>query len=133
MPYYTVTVIDETCAGLNDGAVHIDTDPSLLTGDVRWSHGATGHNLDQLEPGYYTFHLESVHRCTASDLVQVMSASEVLVVSESTPVFCFRESDGSFQVTAFGGTPPYTQTRPAGGPDSLSAGWYYFVITGAQG
>ncbi|MEL6134422.1 MAG: SprB repeat-containing protein, partial [Bacteroidota bacterium] len=109
-----------------------------------WTNGsgqniATTQDLTNIGVGTYQIVVTDANGCTSlrnAALSQPLSAVDQQVIVQD--VNCFLGSDGAIDVTAFGGTPPYSYSWNAGvftSPDisNLTAGTYDLVLTDANG
>ncbi len=112
------------CNGNNNGSATV----SASGGTAPY----TGDGLKSgLAAGTYTYTVTDAHGCTATTSVTITEPSGLLAASAVvTNVNCNGGSDGSANVTASGGTAPYTGT---GLKSNLAAGTYTYTVTDAHG
>ncbi len=98
---------DVSCYGGSDGVVLLSlagvSNPSFL-----WSNGATTEDLYNMPAGTYSVTVTEGTQ-TLSQSITLNEASEIVpVLSVTSDIGCYNESDGSVEVTCTGGTPPYS-------------------------
>ena len=132
-------VENESNNGSNDGSITLNTDDSESVYSYLWSNGATTEDIEGLSSGTYTVTINDVNNnCelietfTLSNLNCTLAASAVIV-----NITCFEDEDGSIEISATGGTPPYNFGWPSG-PDvtmqgNLAAGIYPITVSDAAG
>ncbi len=130
---------DVTCNGGNDGSISLN----VLGGDrpysYVWSNGSISNPNNNLSAGSYSVSVTDSRNCTESltNIVVNQPNSPISSTIAVDSTSCFGVSDGSAQVVASGGTPPYTITWSNGktGPsiDSLSFGVYSYSVRDNSG
>lgn len=95
-----------------------------------WSNGAMTATTT-LPAGLHTVTATDAHGCTGTDTVSITSPPALTVnVAPVPPTLCFGEPNGTLNVTANGGTPPYGW----GGPlENLPPDNYAVTLTDANG
>ncbi|MBK9543807.1 MAG: hypothetical protein IPO49_16110 [Bacteroidetes bacterium] len=117
-------VSNVTCNGGSDGSA--DVTASGGTAPYTGTGSFTG-----LAAGTYTYNVSDANGCTASCSVTITEpAALVATCSVVSNVTCNGGSDGSADVTASGGTAPYTGT---GSFTGLAAGTYTYNVSDANG
>ncbi|KAA9038532.1 hypothetical protein FW778_13310 [Ginsengibacter hankyongi] len=147
-------VTNVKCFGAHTGA--IDLSPTGGTGPYSYSwvgsNGgvvpsgqSTNQDLTGLVAGTYTVTITDSKNCTITkDTTVTQPASAIAVVLTSQKNTCFGESTGAINITASGGTPPYTYSWWSSplvllvDPDAedqtgLAAGTYNVRVTDANG
>ncbi|PCH66723.1 MAG: hypothetical protein COC01_07350, partial [Bacteroidetes bacterium] len=107
----TISVIgtNASCAGLCDGAS--DVSPSGGTGPYtyKWSNGATTQATQSLCAGVYNVTVFDNNGCKLGDNVTITEPETLKVVSIiGTNLMCKGDGSGAIDLTASGGTQPYT-------------------------
>ena len=131
----TTTFTNVSCNGGSDGAASVT--PAAGTGpySYTWSPGggnaATANNL---AAGTYTVLVSDVNSCTTTAVATITEPTALSLSVSSTSVACNGGSTGSANVTATGGTAPYTYSwSPSGGTNltatGLAAGNYSVLVT----
>ena len=132
---------DISCFGAGDG------DITILAGGGRpgytysWSDGSNADTVRTgLEAGFYTVSLTDQNGCVRSIRDTIVEPNEIFPVLEaSNDLVCFGEAEGSFLLSATGGTPAYTysadgvtfQQMPL--LEGLLAGDYQLFVQDANG
>jgi large repetitive protein len=103
-----------------------------------WTSAAAAQNTPtatNLPFGTYTVAVADANGCTASGSVEITTLTSVDLTTQTTPVKCFGETNGTASVAAVGGEGTYTYlwNTPAAGTDSLaiglSSGTYIVTVT----
>ncbi|MCD6062644.1 MAG: C-terminal target protein, partial [Flavipsychrobacter sp.] len=125
-----------TCFGANDGTI------SLVTGgtaphNFTWSNSATTQNLSNLAPGTYSVTVTDALNCSKTGTYTITQPTLLTVNGTSTDVTCNGVADGTINITAAGGTAPYSYSwsNSATSDDlqSLAPGSYSVAVTDANG
>ena len=125
---------DFNASGSDDGLAIDDVTLSFnFSGPVYsylWSNNATTQDISALSVGNYSVTVTDGNGCTAT-LPVLIDEPDALVASYSNQqnVNCFGNSTGSVEITAIGGTTPYTGT---GVKSNLAAGPHTFTVTDAN-
>jgi hypothetical protein len=124
-----------TCAGLVDGYINILPTGGTGPWTIIWSDGNTDFNRTALIAGDYTYTVTDVKGCTTTGSVSLIELSKIVV---STPASCFDKSDGTINIAAFGGYPPYLyslngQLQNSNSIDGLFSGDYLVEIQDSMG
>ncbi|MCB9265303.1 MAG: choice-of-anchor L domain-containing protein [Lewinellaceae bacterium] len=126
-----------SCSGDMDGTLSLSISGGMAPYNILWSTGETGLELEGLGVGAYSVTVTDANGCRANRTDQVLEASPIDVSLEIEAVKCYGESDGSVQVQASGGLPPFVYHWPDGSTgsvlDNLAAGSYALSITDAAG
>ncbi len=128
-----------SCHGGSDGAAATSVSGGTAPYSYLWSNGATTSGLSGLSAGTYTFTVTDANGCSQSSSASIGQPASALSGSLTTSgnVSCFGGSDGSIDVTASGGTAPYSYAWNNGATtqdiSGLSAGSYSLVITDDNG
>lgn len=128
----TIEHEDVRCFGEANGYASVDvfggTEPYFYT----WSNGQIGQSIDSLPPGIYAVTVTDNHNCVAWDTVQVIQPDAPLSATiTATDASCGNYTDGSVEITAFGGTPPYHYEWNNGSwqEDQIGVGAGYYSVT----
>ena len=102
---------------------------------VTWDHGPTGTVLTGIGAGSYAYTMTTVHGCTASGTITVVSPPELVALVNSTPAS--DTADGSIDVQVFGGAPPYSLSLNGvpftGTTVNAPAGMHVVMVVDANG
>ena len=130
------TMTDISCFGANDGSIELTGNPSY-TVTYLWSTGEQTSNLSNLGPGNYNVVVTDNRPCTAELNFTISSPDSLLFSTDSSPVSCYGDTDGSISIMAEGGSPIYTYVvngtdYTVAQFDDLTAGSYVISITDAN-
>ncbi|HKK79623.1 MAG TPA: hypothetical protein VJ933_08340, partial [Phaeodactylibacter sp.] len=134
----TSSITNPSCAGEDDGSAGLTFDPQGMYAVV-WDNGATGPNLEDVPAGTYIATVTDGNGCAVEHTVFIADPApvslEVLAVSHAS---CAAAANGSIDVQATGGTPPYTFDWGSGSGSAssitgLSPGSYTITVTDANG
>jgi gliding motility-associated-like protein len=138
----TATIVPQqsTCGQAN-GSVSITA--SGGSGTLSYSSDninfGSSSSFSGLSSGSYTFYVQDQGGCSVSLPVQITDLSTLAATADSIPALCNGSSDGSINVTATGGTQPYSYILGSGSPqtsatfNNLSSGSYSITVIDAQG
>ncbi len=128
---------DVNCFGGNDGAIDLTVSGGTPTYTYLWSNGSTTEDLTSLTAGIYGVTITDANSCTFSSTYTVAEPSVLAITSVVSDVLCNGGTDGSVDITIFGGTPQYSFNWSNGATTedvtNLSAGTYTVTITDANG
>ncbi len=65
---------------------------------------APGSSLSDLAVGFYTVSVADASGCTASEIVEVLNADQIIATADATNALCYGSADGSVVLSATGGT-----------------------------
>ncbi len=132
---------DITCFGGTDGQILV-----VVTGggtppyNLKWTNQGDINSsfLYDLSAGVYDLEISDVNDCMISSSFELeQSLSPLTIEMGSVSISCFGESTGTAQITASGGTPPYSYQWSSGHvtdvADQLPQGVYYVDVTDARG
>lgn len=132
---------DISCFGAGDGELTVFANGGRPGYVYSWSDGSTADTLrTDLEAGVYTISLTDQNGCVRSLRDTIIEPAEIFPVLETTNnLVCFGEAEGSFVLSATGGTPDYTfssdgeffQQAPL--LEGLFAGNYQLFVQDANG
>ena len=136
----TITPQQSTCGQAN-GSVSITA--SGGSGALSYSSDninfGSSSSFTSLSSGNYTFYIQDQGGCTVSLPVQITDLSTLAATADSIPAICNGSSDGLINVTATGGTQPYSYILGSGSPqtsatfNNLSSGSYSITVIDLQG
>ncbi len=133
-----ISLINETCAGAQDGGIILTTSGGTPPLFSEWSNGSIGNNIADLAPGEYTVTVTDNNDCTKTATYTVNPGGIVVVdLIDQVNVICPGGSTGSISVSASGGMAPYTYMWSNGASGStasnLAAGNYLVTVTDSKG
>lgn len=137
VPFTLDFEVDEvSCPGGQDGAVTVTVNGGTSPYTYEWNTGSTDPTITDLSGGEYSVTVTDTNGCTSMDTVRVTEVPG-LICSITKLEDVVRGQDGSLEVTAERGTPPYTYLWSNGDTtaviDSLDGGNYMVIITDANG
>ena len=133
-----VSVTDDSCAGLTNGAIDINVVGGTPPYTYDWSNGATTQDLASVGAGNYSVTVTDANGCedTIENIMVDDPSSLDVTATTVTDVSCFGFEDGAIDITVTGGTPPYTYDWSNGATtqdvSGLDAGTYSVTVTDAN-
>ncbi len=141
------SVTDVNCKGGTDGSATVSVVGGSGTSTITWNTNPVqiGVTATNLAAGTYNVLVEDANGCSASATVTVSEpATGIQAFSSPTPNICYGIADGTAQLTANSGTPPYNFTielvnssnplnRVDGAFTELAAGTYNLSVTDSKG
>jgi gliding motility-associated-like protein len=131
----TLTKTDVTCFGACDGTATAEAygEPPFT---YAWDDpmGQTTATATGLCPGTYTVTVNDSEDCEETATITIEEPDELLIDVTLTHISCFGAMDGEIDITATGGTPPYTYNigggaGPVGTFTGLPPGDYSVLVT----
>lgn len=124
--------------GQADGTADISVSGGIGPYTYSWSTGATAATVTGLIAGNYTVTVTDANGCTSVFTANIPDAAGPgLVISTITDVSCNAGADGSIDVTANGGSAPYSylwsNSSVGSNATGLPAGTYTVTVTDAFG
>jgi hypothetical protein len=124
-----------SCAGVADGSAALAATGGTSPYTYSWSGGGTGATRADLAAGSYTVSLTDSESCEDIITVTITEPAPIaLAINGQADALCAGSADGTADVSASGGTSPYTYTWSDGGTgasrNDLSAGTY--TVTAAD-
>ncbi len=127
-----------SCAGQNDGRIHLYMNAGIRPYQYVWSPAVAG-NVDSavgLGPGTYTVQVTDSQGCVGRDTTRLVAPAPLTLRLDSVNILCYGGT-GSVTATAGGGRPGYTYAwSPSGTGSSLTAqpaGTYSVQVTDQSG
>lgn len=125
-----------SCPGGQDGAATVIVSGGTGPYTYEWSTGSTDPTITDLSGGEYSVTVTDTNGCITANTVRITEVPGI-ICSVSKLADVVRGADGSLQVQAERGTPPYTYLWSNGGTtaaiDSLDGGMYSVIVTDANG
>ncbi len=130
--------VDILCYGDNTGSVDLTVTGGTVAYSYLWDNGPTTQDQNNLYAGTYTVVVTDANFCQFTDSITLTQPADSIDFEYvSNPVICFGEDNGSIELTPSGGTPNYNYDWSSGDSTGtildLTAGWYVFNITDANG
>ncbi len=134
----SATKTDVLCYGESNGSVDLTITGGTPPYTYLWSNSATTQDLLGVPAGTYTVNVTDAKSCTAIASATVGQPVAGIVVSGNvTNINCYGNSTGAIDITASGGTGPYTYNWGGGitteDRSLLAAGSYSVIVTDASG
>ena len=130
------SVLKAGCGQAN-GAVDVTVSGGTSPYTFAWDNGATTEDIQNLSPGSYRVVVTDAVGCTAQAAYVVSENNAVRVNFTTTQAGCFNEATGSIDITASGGTAPYTYSWQHGPTTEdltgLVSGIYRVTVTDNAG
>ena len=127
---------DASCTDEADGSAFVNVLTGTAPYTYSWSNGATEGGVLDVLPGEYCVTITDAVGCQAIDCITIGSPSPVSVAGTTTDASC-GESNGSINITASGGTAPYSYDWGTNGTSedlaNLTAGDYCVTVTDVRG
>ncbi|HBS87783.1 MAG TPA: hypothetical protein DEA97_14580 [Bacteroidales bacterium] len=129
-----IDITDVSCFGETDGAADLTITGGTMPYSQIWSNGAVTEDISGLAGGNYSVTVTDDNSCIATAFIFVTQPDAPLTaVLAQTPVNCFGGNDGSIDLEASGGTPPYSYDWSNGASTqnilNLTAGNYQVTVT----
>ncbi|MFH2094244.1 MAG: proprotein convertase P-domain-containing protein, partial [Bacteroidota bacterium] len=127
----TVAIIDSimvSCYGLADGSATAEMTGGTAPYTYLWSTSDTTAVVSGLSEGTYTVTATDAFGCQGVSLINITQPDSVYAGYVIIPVSCFGETDGEINLTAGGGTGPYTFAWSTG--DTLTSGLFSNLAAG---
>lgn len=135
--FSSVSIIDVSCAGADDGSVSLLASGGFSPYTYLWTDDVTGANRDSLAPGQYMVMLTDSLGCIADTIINVNEPDAIEIITSGTDETAPNANDGTASVTVNGGTPPYLYLWSTGATSKtihdLSSGAYNVTVTDANG
>jgi hypothetical protein len=132
----TVSIIDASCSGSFDGAIDATVSGGVAPYTYQWSNGMTEEDITGLKSGYYLLTVTDVNGCQLKTPAIIENTIFISVNGEVTNAGC-STNNGSIDITADGGTEPYSYSWANGSESedlaNLASGTYRVTVTDANG
>ncbi len=127
-----------TCNGESNGSVHISVSGGIAPYSYQWSNGHTGQDLLNVPAGSYSVLIKEANGCESR--LETTITEPTLFVTELVGVEhnkCYGDKNGQIQISAEGGTTPYTFKWSNGASSQnlseIRAGDYSVLVSDANG
>ena len=129
----TAALTSPTCNAGTNGSIDLTPTGGNFVYSYLWSNGATSQDLSGVVAGTYTVTITDGNSCTGTASFTLTQPNIISASANVTQPLCNGGSDGSINLTVFGGTPTYTYLWSNGAtaqdPTGLIAGTYTVTIT----
>ncbi len=134
----TTTSSNVNCFGGSNGSINLTASGGTSPYTYNWGGGITTEDRTGLLAGSYSVTITDANGCTAIVNATITEPTSILSgTTTSSNVNCFGGSNGTINLTASGGTTPYSYNWGGGitteDRTGLSAGSYSVTITDANG
>ncbi len=131
-----VSYDDVTCFGFANGSADVSVFGGTLPYTYSWSYGANTEDISNLGPGTYNLTVVDANGCMAYADVTITEPTLLELVGSDTDISCYGFNDGEIDITASGGTMPYTYLWNDGVTTedrlNLAPGTYSVTVTDAN-
>ncbi|MDW8419455.1 MAG: gliding motility-associated C-terminal domain-containing protein, partial [Chitinophagales bacterium] len=126
------------CHGDSNGSINLILNGGTPPYTYNWSNGATTEDLSNLPDGTYTVTITDSKGCTHINSTVLKEPLPLYTSGFITHVTCAGAANGFVDITAYGGTLPYSYTWSPGGQSTediggLNGGNYIVSVTDANG
>jgi gliding motility-associated-like protein len=125
------------CNGASTGSINLSVGGGTSPYTYNWSNGSNVQNPANLPAGTYTVTVTDANGCTQTASVTLTNPPQLTASATGANPGCNGGNNGSIDLTAGGGTPPYTYNWSNGStsqdPTGLPAGTYNGTVTDANG
>ncbi len=127
-----------SCTGMQNGAIITVVRGGTQPYTYQWNTGATTDNLSSIPAGTYTVTVTDANGCSKTYTTQITEpASTLNIAGTSLPADCISGQLGSINITAAGGTSPYSYLWSNGNNsaalNNLVPGNYSITVSDANG
>ncbi|MBO0950121.1 hypothetical protein [Fibrella forsythiae] len=133
----TSTTQPVVCFGNATGSISLTVSGGTGQPSFAWSDGGTTKDRSGLIAGAYSVSVTDANQCVASQSFTITQPPALTSAASSLSVACFAGTTGSINLTATGGTAPYSYSWNDGSTlrnrAGVAAGNYLVVVTDANG
>ncbi|SHM61761.1 gliding motility-associated C-terminal domain-containing protein [Chitinophaga jiangningensis] len=134
---FTTSQVDVNCNGGNTGSATVNVSGGTTPYTYAWTNGATTATINNLTAGTYTCTITDANGCDTTATFTITEKDAVTATVSKENVLCKGGDNGRLNLTATGGTAPYTYLWNNGATTPiiirLQAGVYTCTITDANG
>ncbi|HNQ68923.1 MAG TPA: T9SS type A sorting domain-containing protein [Bacteroidales bacterium] len=132
----TVSITDANCYGDSNGSIDIEVTGGSGSYTYLWSETSETQDIDNIPAGTYIVTVTDDNDCIQTAEI-VVGQPEVLSHYFEIDHICYGETNGSIDLTIYGGTQPYSYFWNTGSTDedlfNQPAGDYFVTITDSHG
>ena len=125
-----------TCAGSSTGSINLSVQGGTAPYSYEWSNGSASEDISAVQSGTYRVVVTDKNGCKTNGEIIVSQPDSLKATATSVAVKCFDGTDGSIDLTATGGTLPYSYSwsNSAASEDiqNLKAGTYTATVKDAN-
>ena len=130
----TTQSTDVLCYGGNTGTITTSITGGTSPYNSYWNGSASSASLPNVSAGTYTLEVVDDKGCVANDTVEIDQPAAALVLSSvQTDVLCYGNATGAVNLTAAGGTQPYSYNWNTGATtqniQNVVSGIYQVTVT----
>ncbi len=133
----TLSTTNPSCSGSSDGAITITSVNGTPPYTSLWSNGATTNSISGLTAGSYSVTITDANGSTGSAAATLTAPANLNLSFTTIAASSETAQDGSVNLTATGGTIPYTYNWSNGSTtqdlSGVGAGTYSVTVTDANG
>jgi len=127
-----------SCFGAGDGAISVTVAGGTLPYSYSWSNGSTSKDISALSGGNYDLTVTDGKGCSITQTITVTEpAAPLTLAAIVTDESCFGDNQGAIDLTASGGTAPYSYSWNNGSSSQdilgLGRGNYQVTVTDKNG
>ncbi len=131
------SITDVSCFGGNNAQVAVAVSGGTKPYSILWSNSQTDSTAANLVAGNYSVTVTDASGCSVNSSFVVTEPTQLAVALDTVTTASCGQNNGSAQVTATGGTAPYTYNWTSGSTadsaTSLASGIYTVVVTDSLG
>ncbi len=125
-----------SCFGGNDGSATVVVAGGIAPYNYTWSSGSNSATANNLPKGWHSVTISDINACLLVDSVYISEPSVLVANAGASATNCATSANGSANVTATGGTAPYTflwsTTATSQTINNLVAGVYTVTVSDAN-
>jgi len=134
----TAIVTSAACFGQSSGSINLTVTGGTAPYIYSWNNGSFTEDLLNVNSGNYTVTINDANGCTSSGTYSMGQPALPLAISEThQDILCFGTATGSINITASGGTAPFTYawSNASTSEDQLNlpSGTYTVTVTDNNG
>ncbi len=105
----TIQVTDSiSCSGGTDGVLRAQVNTGIAPYQFDWNTGMHTETISNVNEGNYSVSVTDADQCSGTQSFIFSDPPKILAVVDVTGPSCFKSTDGSVTLGAFGGTPEYS-------------------------
>lgn len=125
--------MDVSCNGSGDGAISVLAFGGMPGYSYRWNNGDSAQNLTNLSPGIYILTVTDANGCNKAAIDTIAEPAPISASTDASDITCFGYANGSINLIAEGGIPPFAFNWSNGSISQnisgLAAGGYFVTVT----